>query len=459
MSGDRIIVKLANWFNENANFLFISCVIIGFTAYVMLPFLTTPLIFDTLEFILLFQDHSFLEIISFSGLTYYQRPIGFFLLYSCYLAFGINPIGWRIVSSLLYVVGTCMVYFTTNKLFQNQYLAGASTFIFLLFSVFYFEVLYWCACYFYLLCLIFVFLGVYCYMNFKIRDRGFIWFIGMTLFFYFAILSNEIALFTIPAFALFEFVKSEKVSTFFRKEIWKYLLFIPIILYTMISLSISPSPVKVFLRYFFGVYIVIFVIYLGGLLGLIYVLKTKPYNTPIQFTSLLTYLSFMGLILQPCSRTIYIPLAFSSILIVAFFISPRFKTAIEWTRHCLKRDFWRKKNLKRILPFMIIITVFILLICRGFSSARYAGMVPDYISNQIIASGISNDKTIYLVNFNLYPNIFTWEIDIERFLEIKTGFYYNILSRRVFITIFSWFIQRILLHHVRLTVLQFYFPH
>ncbi|MHA1405452.1 MAG: hypothetical protein ACTSSI_16935, partial [Candidatus Helarchaeota archaeon] len=38
-----------------------------------------------------------------------------------------------------------------------------------------------------------------------------------------------------------------------------------------------------------------------------------------------------------------------------------------------------------------------------------------------------NDKTIYLVNFNLYPNIFTWEIDIERFLEIKTGFYYNIL--------------------------------
>ncbi|MHC1591816.1 MAG: ArnT family glycosyltransferase [Candidatus Helarchaeales archaeon] len=427
-----------NFIETNKITFIISIIIVISNILIMLPMLSTPLIFDTNIFILYFKNGIPLsEFIGFSHYYYYQRPFGFILIYTCYTLFYTNPLGWRTVSLLLSLADCFLLYFVSNKLLRNQTLAAVTVIIFLLFTPFLAEVYYWCACYFYFLFSFFMLCAFYCFACYKFEGKHFAWFCGTVIFSFLAVLSNELATFAFPAFVLCELLTSEKLISFFKRDIWKYFLFTPIIMYLVISFSgytgdvhpLNPSPADMI------PITILLAVYLPCLLPLAYGLRKYIKNPAVSLVVLAAYFTFAGWFFQQGYRLLFFPTISFSIFLASLFDRRTYARPRNWHPDFFTKQFWMTKSKARTVSAILLICSIIPVSLSIYGvtlqahHSRVMGSSSYFIAEQIIASGVQSNMSIYLLNLNMYPDLVAIGGDIIRHLEIETGKVYNITIR------------------------------
>jgi hypothetical protein len=187
----------------------------------------------------------------------FYRPINSIFYYFGYTFFGVNPIGYKIVVFIFFILGSFLVFKLSNIFFKDQYISFLASVIYISRSVHDLTLLApsgivnVCSDFFMLL-------SLYCYLNFKKS--------GIKFFFILSILAY--------------------CGAFFSKE-GSVILFILILYIELFSFNKQNDNVKSFLKTIFP-FLLIFLLYLIRIFFFrMSMISTGPYSMSFSFTTLL----------------------------------------------------------------------------------------------------------------------------------------------------------------------------
>ncbi|MHA1143892.1 MAG: hypothetical protein ACTSRW_04075 [Candidatus Helarchaeota archaeon] len=356
----------------------------------------------------------------------FYRPIPLQIMYFIYLVWAWNPVPYHLLGMVLCVANCLLVYVISLEAFKNRFVASIAAIILMLASGFYYQILFWVPCIFYWFYTFFLLLAIYSFIKFHFSEtKRWYWFALMAIFSTLSLLSNEAAIFSVVAFPLFELIDGN-LKDFFKKKMWKYLAFVPMIVIFLWS-HYYTSQQPQYDWYHLPISIGISIAYLPCFLVVYY--YSRKQSSLNKFFITLAFFSIFAFILKWHPRTIYLPIIAYCFLFVGLLIKPKYPDILTF----FKKDVFTKKFSKLKIRVASGVSIFstisiMILVINGFLLGCL-GLLVGNISNQVIQQvDDPSSHTIYILNApplrTLYMTIS--EGDINKALEVKTGLDYNI---------------------------------
>ncbi|MHA1143891.1 MAG: ArnT family glycosyltransferase [Candidatus Helarchaeota archaeon] len=388
---------------------------------------------DAGEFLIWFMTGSKnLNFFIFSDDWQFYRPVTLQLMYFMYLVWGWNPVPYHLVTIVFGIFNGLLVYAVGLKALKNEYLAGLAVLLFLLASGIYYQVYYWVACFFYLFYAFFGLLGIYCFLKYYFADeKKWYWFILSIVFLSLSVLSNEAGIFTIVALPLFELL-DVKFMDFLKRNVWKYMGFIPIALIFLGS-HLFTSQAYQHDWYHLPVVIPIAIAWAAGFLLIYYAIKTEKWFTKPPSINLflisLAYFATFTIILKGNPRSPYMPTMTYALVAVALLVAPNYSSLVTFFRKAVFTKHYPKKKFYKLIGMSVLITLSTSsLVINGIYWFQM-GYQSSAVANQVIQQTENPTNTsIYVLNVPLISNFYmaAGEAEVNRLIHMKTGIYYSV---------------------------------
>ncbi|MHC1592034.1 MAG: hypothetical protein ACXQS8_08100 [Candidatus Helarchaeales archaeon] len=356
----------------------------------------------------------------------FYRPIPLQIMYGMYLIWGWNPIPYHVLGMVICIINCILVYGISVEAFKNRYMASIAVIVLMLSSGFYYQILFWVPCIFYWFYALFLLIAIYFFLKFHFSTtKRWYYFALVAVFSTLSMLSNEAALFSIVAFPMFE-IMDGKILDFFKRKIWKYLSFIPMVIIFLWS-HYYTSQQPQYDWYHLPIALIISVIYLPCFLGVWYVARNR--SSLQKFFMSMAFFSIFAFIFKWHPRTIYVPIIAYSFLFVALLIKPNYPDFIQFFKKAvLSFHYTKKKILIAISTSSFTTLSIIILVINGFLLANL-GLLVGKISTQVIQQvddPAAHD--IYILNVPPLRTVYITisDIDINKAITVKTGKDYNV---------------------------------
>ncbi|NHI92357.1 MAG: hypothetical protein EAX96_07620 [Candidatus Lokiarchaeota archaeon] len=415
---------------------YIIIIIILFVIYVLLFFsnLNDYFIADELDFFEMQEKSPFYFLYQGFNKKYY-RPLALAFLHGMYYLFYFNPIPYHLISIILHVSNSILIYHISRRFFKKESTSIIVLFITVIFVALYFEAIIWIASYFELLFVLSCLISIEFFLKYIDSEKKEIkYFIFSNIFVTVGYLFKESTFFLFLGYLLYEIVQYDffdldnlwnNLKDLVRKNLI-YLTYIPLIILLFLGRFVINAQLESTISQFFEPQTLLLLIGGAGAAIVLYWIFVKKLNDNnlkliLIFTISYTFLCFFHI----KSRIFYLPCLIGAISLGYIFEYFDFNL-FSWIN-----EFKSIKKKKNILSIFLIIGI---IFTSGFFII-YQKNVYKFLSTStynicrtldLVPNG--DQKNIYILNLNYLGGYYFGLVDVffeaELYLRHKKD--YNI---------------------------------